>query len=886
MKSIKNPSGTNYSKNAKRNASAVRRAAVETLEGRTLLSGFGFAGHGPDLGQHGPVLTPFSGAESDTVSSLLAEPNGTLVAVGTSSGSLALARYNSAGAIDPSFGSGGKVTTAFPGDAAETASAALEPDGKVLVVTPFYNNSNGVVTNVLARYTTAGQLDPSFGTGGEVPVLAGTNGYDYVAVLPDGEIAVAGTTYDQSASSSAFAVEEYKSNGTLDTAFGTNGRANTPIGPSGSAAGIAVQGKDIIVAGSATNATTFAGEGVVARYTAAGVLDTSFGTAGLAAYPAYLNGSIYGVATGPDQSIFVVGYAFTFSPSASYTTFVTHLTSNGAFDVAYGSDGTATIAGLRGTAIAVQPDGKAVVAETTSAFATTTSVTQAGVARLTTSGALDGSFGTAGVVTSTLTTSDSADAIAIQPANAGTKIVIAGGGFVSATGHDFLLARYTTSGVVDPSFGSGGSVTTNFEGTVSAYSQSAISDGHGGTLVGGDTGSANGALTVADYLPNGHLNPNFGSDGTVQVTFNAFIATYGGYVALQKDGKILLVGTSTQPGTTNYDFAIARLLPDGRLDKSFGVDGKVTTYSGASFTDMGVSGGVVIQPDSKILVAGYTEYYGDGYPYTDSGVVVRYDSNGSLDTTFGTAGRETFPLTGLYPNRTTAIALEPNGEILVGGFITDPVTDYQDYVLEKLHANGTPDTSFGPGGQIVTGFSGFFYYGGPLLLRPDGDILVGGTTFDPGTGQQYMTVAQFTPAGAPDLSFGTGGQVSVGFPGDPNYTGVTLSDIAILPGGKVIVVGSYDAYDPTTFQQTTGDIALAEFTSGGNLDSSFGTGGSELSSFGGGLLSAAAVQVQDDGTFQVVGSSYDPSTQLDDFALADYYPDGTLISGMRQHWDY
>jgi uncharacterized delta-60 repeat protein len=146
-----------------------------------------------------------------------------------------------------------------------------------------------------------------------------------------------------------------------------------------------------------------------------------------------------------------------------------------------------------------------------------------------------------------------------------------------------------------------------------------------------------------------------------------------------------------------------------------------------------------------------------------------------------------------------------------------------------------------------------------------------------------MTVAEFTPTGAPDLSFGIGGQASVELPGNPNYTGGTLSDIALLPNGKVIVVGSYYADDPTTYQQTAGDFALAEFTSAGNLDTSFGTGGSELSSFGGALLSASAVQVQCDGTFQVVGYSYDPTTQLNYFALADYYPDGTLITTTSRH---
>jgi uncharacterized delta-60 repeat protein len=847
-----------------------RPIRFESLEGRALLAGGVF-------GAQGTVVTPFAGAEVDQANSLLVQSDSKLVAVGISGQSVSLARYESSGPLDPWFGSGGRVTTSFPSDSAYTDSATLEADQKILVVTALQNPMSGAVSSILAQYTTAGRLDPSFGVGGEVSVLAGMNGYgDYVAVLPSGEIVVAGSLFNPSTSSESFIVEEYQANGGLDTSFGTGGRVTTVIGSSGGVTGIAVQGNDIIVAGDTFDPTTSRVELVVTRYTAAGALDASFGTGGLATDATYGNGFTTGVAIAPDGSILILGTVFT--PGPSWTTFVTRLTTNGALNGTYGSGGTATIAGVFGRAIAVQSDGKAVVAET----AGFSEFTKAGAARFTAFGAPDSSFGSGGLLTTAITKSDTIYAVALQPTNQGTKVVIAGSGFNPATGNDFALARYTTTGALDATFGSGGSLTTNFVGPVGAQSNSIVSDGHGGLLVAGTTGSGGASLTVADYRRDGRLDTDFGDGGMVQVTFNPYIfgpRPNDGFVAVQKDGRILLVGTSIQPGSTNYDFAIARLLPDGALDPSFGDGGKVTTFSGAPFTDMAPSGGVVIQPDGKILVAGYTEDYGAN-PFVDKGVVVRYNQDGSLDTTFGTGGRETFDLSPGY-DRVTAMAFEPNGEILLGGFVTNPTTFSENYFLEKLHADGTPDTTLAPFGQIVTGFSGSFYSGAPLLLRPDGTILVGGTTFDPITFQSYMTVAQFTAAGAVDSSFGNDGQASVSFPGNPNFTLVTLANMALQRKGEVTVVGTYYAFDPTTGVESV-QFAAARFTAAGTVDTTIGNGGTVRTGVGGSFASAAAVLVRNDGTLVVVGTTLDTTALENDFALAAYNADGALI-GVKKH---
>jgi uncharacterized delta-60 repeat protein len=840
---------------------AYRPPFLEQLEDRTLLSA-------PSFGADGKVITTFSGAQVDSAASVLLQPDGKIVAAGTSGGALALARYTAGGALDSTFGSGGQVTTTFPGESASATSAALQADGKVLVAASVFNPVTFTMAFVLTRYTTGGSPDPSFGSGGRITVLNGTNGFvEYVAVLPSGEIVVAGNNFDSGTSTTSFVVEGYRATGTLDTSFGSGGRVTTAIGPSGGVTGLALQGNDLIVAGdTSTSQALF----VVARYTAGGTLDTSFGSGGLASAPFPNGGNGSGVAVGPGGVIVVGGTHDSFTPTFTHSAVVARFTANGAVDGSFGSGGVVTISGVSESAVAVQGDGKVVLAGASGdAFINQEQLT---MVRLTATGGLDSGFGSGGLVTTTIGGDASASAVAVK---ADGKIVAAGRAFIPATGNDFAVARYTTAGAPDAGFGSGGVVTTNFVGTVSATANSIVAyrggdGGEGDFLVAGTTTSAGASLSVARYRADGSLDPGFGSGGKVQVTFNPFF--FGprgndGFVAVQQGGKIVLVGTSIEPGSTNYDFALARLLPNGDLDPHFGSGGKVTTFSGARFTDMAPSGGFVLQPDGKIVVAGYTEYYGT-FPFVDEGVVVRYNPDGSLDTTFGSGGRVTI---NLPPGgvRLGSIALEPDGKILIdGGTATGNF-------LERLLSNGVVDTTFGTGGQIS--FPPTFFFVGPLAIRPNGKILVGGGTFDPVTFQSFMTVAQFTADGAVDTSYGTGGQASVSFGGDPNFEFVLPNGMTLQSDGKVVVVGGNFTIDPVTGLQTL-TFAVARFTAAGGVDTTFGHGGTVTTSFNDQDF-AQAVLAREDGKIVVAGYTLDPTTQLNEYALAEYNPDGSLVHG-------
>jgi len=206
--------------------------------------------------------------------------------------------------------------------------------------------------------------------------------------------------------------------------------------------------------------------------------------------------------------------------------------------------------------------------------------------------------------------SDYGFSVALQPDG---KIVVAG-----YAGGDFALARYNSDGALDTSFGSGGKVTTDFGGSYHPDGFSVALQPDGKIVVAGYAG---GDFALARYNSDGALDTSFGSGGKVTTDFGGSDAGYS--VALQPDGKIVVAGYA------GLDFALARYNSDGALDTSFGTGGKVTTdFSGGR--DVGYS--VALQPDGKIVVAGYA-----GVDFA----LARYNSDGALDTSFGSGGKVT-----------------------------------------------------------------------------------------------------------------------------------------------------------------------------------------------------------------------------------------------------
>ncbi|MDX3248117.1 calcium-binding protein [Streptomyces sp. ME18-1-4] len=391
-------------------------------------------------------------------------------------------------------------------------------------------------------------------------------------------------------------------------------------------------------------------------------------------------------------------------------------------------------------------------------------------------------------------------------------------------------------GDLDPTFGTGGKVITNFGGTDFATSVQAD-----GKIVAAGFTSAGGAndFALARYNTNGSLDTTFGTGGKVTTDFGG--TNDGAHaVAVQPDGKIVAAGQSGSGFT--LDFALARYNTDGSLDTTFGTGGKVTTSFGASFNQ---AFGVVLQTDGKIVAAGTTNA-GAG----DDFAVARYNTDGSLDTSFGTGGLVTTDFGTGSSDEASGVALQSDGKIVLAGSSDSGGTE--DFALARYNTDGSLDTTFGTGGKVTTSFGGNEFADG-VVVQTDGKIVAAGFTNAGGT--QDFALARYNTDGSLDTTFGTGGKIVTNFGGDDVALGVALQT-----DGKIVAAGFTNAGG-------TQDFALARYNTDGSLDTCFGTGGKVITNFGG-TDRADGVTVQTDGKIVAAGRSNAGGTF--DFALARY----------------
>ncbi|MFO1330163.1 MAG: hypothetical protein U1F56_22635 [Rubrivivax sp.] len=305
------------------------------------------------------------------------------------------------------------------------------------------------------------------------------------------------------------------------------------------------------------------------------------------------------------------------------------------------------------------------------------------------------------------------------------------------------------------------------------------------------------AVTVTVRGAPGSVDTSYG--GGAQITPVANSEDYAHAVAVQADGKVVTVGTTAI--STGTVVALTRHLRDGGLDPSFGNGGKVITQVGARGDS---ARAVAIQPDGRIVVAGWTDQTG-----TDANVLVlRYRGDGTLDPGFGDAGRTVLPL-GNGTDRAHAVAIQDDGRIVVGGTtLSGTSTSGQDFALMRLMPDGTLDAGFGNGGKVVTAMqshssSDVVYALALPVIGGEQRILAVG-------GEGDFIAARYRPDGTLDASFGNGGKV-LGLFG--RNIGAARA-VTLLPGGGMVLAGGI--YN---------DFAAAQLTAAGTLDAGFGQGG-------------------------------------------------------------
>lgn len=367
--------------------------------------------------------------------------------------------------------------------------------------------------------------------------------------------------------------------------------------------------------------------------------------------------------------------------------------------------------------IAVQPDGKIVVAGGSWIPGDTTPEVIA-LARLRPDGAFDPGFNGTGRVSIALPQYGiSMSDLAILPDG---KILLCGGAWKGNDNY-FAVVRLTSNGTPDPSFDGDGffikSMGTEYQW---AYSLAVQPDGK--ILVGGYTSVNNVSKSVIIRLQsNGAMDNSFGSSGVAITDFGGQVSQFNS-IKLQPDGKILAAGYSKSNG--KEDFAAARFNPNGTPDNSFGNNGK-KTYSLSGFSDNVFQ--TLLQPDGKILLAGYSGYgqLGDGMM-----AVMRLNSNGAPDASFGNAGISTINITANFDGARTAV-LQPNGKILLAGYSQNYYSDnYYHCAIARLNSDGSPDLQFGAGNGYavaVVSTTGDFSYS--MCLAPDGGALCAGAAW-------------------------------------------------------------------------------------------------------------------------------------------------------------
>ena len=410
----------------------------------------------------------------------------------------------------------------------------------------------------------------------------------------------------------------------------------------------------------------------------------------------------------------------------------------GSLDPQFGSGGKVitTVGAVAGVqALAVQRDGRIIAAGVSMARGIFFAEDFA-LVRYHPDGSVDSSFGHDGrVTTDFFDDQDHINAIGLQKDG---KIVAAGRARKGADIY-FGIARYRTDGTLDPEFGSGGKVVTSFFGYGDDARAMAIQP-DGKIVVAGLAFSApphtgdyppDANFGLARYNSDGNLDPTFGIGGKVSTNFGGYDVITA--IAIQADGKIVAAG-NTNPGSTASDFALARYNGDGSLDPSFGSRGKVITdFAGQE----DFVGALALQPDGKIVLAGDVTTLSSASRDEDGVGLARYNKDGSLDASFGIDGKV---ITEGDMLTADAIVVQPNGRIVVTGLAADGTNG--NFGLARYNVDGKLDSSFGSAGIITTDFAG------PdqafaIALQPDGKLIAGGYSYEQNTGIRYFALARY-----------------------------------------------------------------------------------------------------------------------------------------------
>lgn len=732
--------------------------------------------------------------------------------------SILLRANGQAGSLDHAFGNNGMQTTAFFSDtsySSEEGRVVLTGNnGEVYIVARL--SLNPWYTRIV-KYLPGGKLDSSYGS----------NGYSNTAnlnvksaVLQGNKIIIAGNILN-SGIADDFGLARYTAKGTLDTSFGVNGIVKTNFNTyyDEGANAVALQGNKIIVAGYTTSPGNFTDDIALLRYNTDGVLDSSFGKNGLVTTDFGNTDERANAIVLQGNKIIVGGYTYKFADVNYYDFLLARYNADGTLDSSFGKNGEVAtdFSDSYDVANAVALQGGKIILSGYSENAVGFYYDFA-LVRYTTNGKIDSSFGKNGKVRTDFNNSyDNAYAMILQ----GDKILLAGNSTA-----DIALARYAPDGTLDSTFGNNGKVLTDFNGNEDhAYSIALYRDN---IIVAGSTFYyVNGFpsdFAITRYTANGKLAGKRTGYFPVTRTFFTSSTTQG--------NKIIAAGYAFDDSHDN-DFLIARHNPDGKPDSNFGTNGVVTT----DFNNLDDRANSIVLQGNKIIVGGYSGDIFNGYDF----VLARYTAKGVLDSTFGNNGKTT-----VFTNsndRSNAILLQ-GSKILITAFAFNQENFTTDFALVRYTANGRLDSTFGKNGMVTTDFGNSYDRASSIALQGN-KIIVGGSSDN--FGNSNFALARYTANGRLDASFGENGIVITDFDNADD-----LGDKIALEGDGIIMSGNsgdfFGGYN----------VVIARYTANGILDASFGENGKLTTGFHSPYGQVSLIAVQENKI--IAGSNVDNSS--------------------------
>ena len=403
-----------------------------------------------------------------------------------------------------------------------------------------------------------------------------------------------------------------------------------------------------------------------------------------------------------------------------------------------------------------------------------------------------------------------------------------------------LISFGQQTGDLDLSFSIDGMQTVSTSNSLEVCRAIAIQSDGKIVAVGSSNNGANDDFSIVRFNSDGSIDNTFNGNG-IQITDLGNTYDYAQALAIQSDGKIVVGGAS------NGDFALVRYNSDGSLDNTFNGTGVQTTD--LSNDDYGY--GVTLQANGKIILVGNAN--------TSTGTVdltvLRYNVNGSLDSTFNGTGIQTTNFTTYSSDFGNDVKVQADGKIVVAGY-TQTFSNYE-YAVVRYNSDGSLDNSFDSDGIQTTAMGVSIDIAFSLAIQTDGKIIIAGRTGN-GSSASDFGLVRYNTNGSLDLTFSGDGIQTTDFGFREFGKAITLQ-----PDGKFIVVGSTDYFG-------SDDFAIARYNTDGSLDLSFSGDGKQTTSFSSIGDAASSVAIQSDGRIVVAGYSNNNGVD-NEFAIARYF---------------